>query len=181
MNLKLILSTSAAALIAASAAQAQTLSGDANAEAMLSSPADPTRSSTGLPSVDSSRPTGADAGYTMMPGGKITGSTAVEGEPVNSREAMSGAMQGSAQTSATMNRDGMSAEGGMSAQTGMSGMQDGRMTTQAQSAGSMGAMASSTTSVQVTTNGPIPDTEENRARYGGPQSRAGKMTDPNGN
>lgn len=31
------------------------------------------------------------------------------------------------------------------------------------------------------TNGPIPDTEENRAQYGGPISRAGKMTEPRGN
>ena len=90
-------------------------------------------------------------------------------------------MRGSAQTSATMDRDGMSTQTGMSAQTGMTGMQDGRMNTQAQSAGAMGSMASSTTGARVTSNGPIPDTEENRARYGGPQSRAGKMTDPNGN
>lgn len=31
------------------------------------------------------------------------------------------------------------------------------------------------------TNGPIPDTPENRARYGGPRSHAGKMTKPAGN
>lgn len=31
------------------------------------------------------------------------------------------------------------------------------------------------------TNGPVPDTPENRARFGGPNSRAGKMTDPAGN
>ncbi|MBI1199468.1 MAG: hypothetical protein GC203_16525 [Phenylobacterium sp.] len=31
------------------------------------------------------------------------------------------------------------------------------------------------------TNGPIPDTPENRAKYGGPRSHAGKMTKPAGN
>jgi hypothetical protein len=31
------------------------------------------------------------------------------------------------------------------------------------------------------TNGPIPDTPENRAKYGGPDSRAGKRTNPAGN
>lgn len=35
--------------------------------------------------------------------------------------------------------------------------------------------------VQVITNGPIADTEENRARYGEPLSRAGRMTQPAGN
>ncbi|MBL8773747.1 MAG: hypothetical protein JNK30_20345 [Phenylobacterium sp.] len=31
------------------------------------------------------------------------------------------------------------------------------------------------------TNGPVPDTRENRAKYGAPMSRAGKMTAPRGN
>jgi predicted outer membrane protein len=35
--------------------------------------------------------------------------------------------------------------------------------------------------VQTVTNGPVPDTTENRARYGAPMSRAGKMTRPTGN
>ena len=33
----------------------------------------------------------------------------------------------------------------------------------------------------VYTNGPIPDTPENRARYGGPRSHAGRLTDARGN
>lgn len=33
----------------------------------------------------------------------------------------------------------------------------------------------------VTANAPIPDTPENRARFGGPDSRGGKMTRPVGN
>jgi hypothetical protein len=33
----------------------------------------------------------------------------------------------------------------------------------------------------LTTNGPVPDTPENRAKYGGPMSRAGKHTAPRGN
>lgn len=41
------------------------------------------------------------------------------------------------------------------------------------------APASATT--RLITNGPVPDTPENRARYGAPMSRAGKMTAPAGN
>ena len=48
-----------------------------------------------------------------------------------------------------------------------------------------GTMASARTGasadVTMVTNGPVPDTEENRAKYGGPQSRAGKMTEATGN
>ena len=40
---------------------------------------------------------------------------------------------------------------------------------------------SSEATVQVITNGPVPDTPENRARYGGPMSRAGRHTTPAGN
>lgn len=47
------------------------------------------------------------------------------------------------------------------------------------SATSAGTNASVTTTV--TTNGPIPDTPENRAKYGGPDSRAGKRTAAKGN
>ena len=39
--------------------------------------------------------------------------------------------------------------------------------------------ASATT--RLVTNGPVPDTPENRSRYGDPMSRAGKMTAPAGN
>ena len=35
--------------------------------------------------------------------------------------------------------------------------------------------------IEVVTNGPVPDTPANRARFGGPDSRAGKMTTPRGN
>jgi len=35
--------------------------------------------------------------------------------------------------------------------------------------------------VSIVTNGPVPDTPENRARYGGPMSRAGQRTGPRGN
>jgi hypothetical protein len=35
--------------------------------------------------------------------------------------------------------------------------------------------------VEVVTNGPVPDTPANRARYGGPMSNAGKKTAPRGN
>ncbi|MDO8900476.1 MAG: hypothetical protein Q7V15_03895 [Phenylobacterium sp.] len=181
MKLNMILSVSAAALLAAGAAQAQTvqggLTGDVTGQAgaVLSSPADHTRSSTGLPSVDSTRPTGADAGRTMS-GGQVTGSADMQAGPVNSPDAMSGSMSGSAQAGATMNRDGMSADTSVGATA-----QQEQMDGQTQSAGSMGTMASSTTGVRVTANDPIPDTEENRAKYGQPESRAGKASTPGGN
>lgn len=38
-----------------------------------------------------------------------------------------------------------------------------------------------TLTVETVTNGPVPDTPENRAKYGMPDSRAGKMTAPRGN
>lgn len=41
--------------------------------------------------------------------------------------------------------------------------------------------STSSTGVQVVTNGPVPDTAENRRKYGGPRSRAGRRTTPAGN
>jgi UrcA family protein len=49
----------------------------------------------------------------------------------------------------------------------------------APAAGSYGQEASYTT--QTVTNGPVPDTPENRARFGGPMSHAGRVTRPAGN
>ncbi len=51
--------------------------------------------------------------------------------------------------------------------------------TSAAAAGSFGQGASVTTSM--TTNGPVPDTPENRAKYGAPMSNAGKHTAAKGN
>lgn len=52
---------------------------------------------------------------------------------------------------------------------------------QARSASQAGVMASGAIDGQLRSHGPIPDTEENRAKYGGPQSRAGKLSEPGGN
>jgi len=52
-------------------------------------------------------------------------------------------------------------------------------TTTTPAAGSYAQSASVTTST--VTNGPVPDTAENRAKYGQPMSRAGKRTAPRGN
>lgn len=49
----------------------------------------------------------------------------------------------------------------------------------APAAGSYAQGVSVTTTL--VTNGPVPDTPENRDKYGGPISRAGKMTEPTGN
>jgi hypothetical protein len=43
------------------------------------------------------------------------------------------------------------------------------------------ANTSATVGTQVVASAPVPDTPENRAKYGGPMSRAGKRTAPKGN
>jgi hypothetical protein len=116
-----------------------------------STPAPPTSSSTGLPSVDSTRPTGANAGATNLPGGEVSGSTSTSGS-VNAGASTSSTSVGASTTTTSST---------------------------ATSAGSLGTAASVTTTL--VTNGPVPDTAENRAKYGGPMSRAGKRTAPAGN
>jgi hypothetical protein len=49
-------------------------------------------------------------------------------------------------------------------------------TTSAEVAGQNASVTTSTT-----TNGPVPDTPENRRKYGGPMSHAGKHTTAKGN
>ncbi|HEX6860115.1 MAG TPA: hypothetical protein VF138_07970 [Caulobacteraceae bacterium] len=71
------------------------------------------------------------------------------------------------------------------------GLGDPTVTTSANSALASGMPASSivtttdgvpgTLTTKIVTNGPVPDTPENRARYGRPLSHAGKMTAPAGN
>jgi hypothetical protein len=53
------------------------------------------------------------------------------------------------------------------------------ISTTATAATSMGQQASVTSSL--VTNGPVPDTAENRAKYGQPDSNAGKRTSAKGN
>lgn len=64
MTLKTLLAAAAATALMAGAAHAQS----------MSQPADPNSSQTALPSVDSTRPTGADAGATNLPEGQVSGS-----------------------------------------------------------------------------------------------------------
>lgn len=52
---------------------------------------------------------------------------------------------------------------------------------QAPAAAGYGEPASATVTTQTITNGPVPDTAANRARYGGPMSNAGRRTRPIGN
>lgn len=70
------------------------------------------------------------------------------------------------------------------------GLGDPTVTTSANSAVSVGLPASSvvtttgvpgTVTMRTVTNGPVPDTAENRAKYGQPLSRAGKRTAASGN
>jgi hypothetical protein len=65
----------------------------------------------------------------------------------------------------------------MPSDTGASASVDTGVT--APSAGTYATGASVTTTL--VTNGPVPDTPENRAKYGQPMSHAGKMTAPRGN
>ncbi|MDO8409837.1 MAG: hypothetical protein Q7S93_07230 [Phenylobacterium sp.] len=151
MNLKMILSAaSAAALLTAGAAQAQTMDGSTQASGGMqtqAAPADHKDSRTGLPSVDSTRATGAGAGATMS------------GD-------MSAGPEMNADTSGAVNAPGAMAGGDAAAAT---------------DAGSMASTTAAGANTEMVTNGPIPDTEENRARYGEPDSRAGKASTPSGN
>lgn len=52
---------------------------------------------------------------------------------------------------------------------------------EAPAATNYGQAASATVTTQTITNGPVPDTAANRAKYGGPMSNAGRGTKPIGN
>lgn len=148
MKLHHLLAGIAVSGLMAGAAQAQlgaAAEPDAGVTPNQSAPADATESQTGLPSVDSTRPTGADAGQTNLPGGEVSGSTDVTGSV---------------------------SAGDSSASVG---------TTAAPAATSAGVNASTGANVQLITNGPVPDTPENRDKYGDPMSNAGKRTAPAGN
>lgn len=153
MKLHYLLAGIAASALMAGAAQAQLGAGaDAGATPNQSVPADPKDAQTGVPSVDATRPTGADAGRTNLPGGTVDAD-----EDASSTT--------SATTSAPMPSDTGATVG----------------TTSAPAATSAGVNASMGGNVQLITNGPVPDTPENRAKYGDPMSRAGKRTAPAGN
>ena len=172
MKLKLILPAASAVALAAAAMPAAAQMGHPDQQGEMrnmASPASGKDSKTGLPSVDSTRPTGGRQGYTTMPDGKITGDT-----------------------QDAVNAPNMSARTGMSSNTAMSGQtmsSDARMKGdtggyEARSATQAGSMASNTGAVvnyELVTNGPIPDTPENREQFGGPISQAGKATAPRGN
>jgi hypothetical protein len=153
MKLHYLLAGIAASAMMAGAAQAQLGAGtspDTGVTPNQSAPADPKDAQTGVPSVDATRPTGADAGQTNLPAGEVSGSTDVTTS--SSSVATDTSSSSSVSTTAT-----------------------------APSAASMGVNASTGANVQLITNGPVPDTPENRAKYGDPMSRAGKMTAPAGN
>lgn len=172
MKLKLILPAASAVALAAAAMPAAAQMGQStqpDATPNMSGPASAKDSKTGLPSVDSTRATGVDQGRTHMPEGQISGDAEASVNPPNmsARTGMS--------SDASMSPDSQSADARMKGETGGY---------EAQSAAQAGTMASSTGAgmdVELVTNGPIPDTAENRAQFGGPNSRAGKATAPRGN
>ena len=55
------------------------------------------------------------------------------------------------------------------------------VTTTTTAAADTGAAANASYTTMTVTNGPVPDTAENRAKYGQPMSRAGKRTAARGN
>ena len=133
------------------------------------SPAPASASSTGVPSVDSSRPTGANAGKTNLPGGEVTSSVAPSERAGAAGVVTPGPVEpvvpGSSAVSAAPSQDAVTIADEAAAPAA---------TTAAEP-------ASATVSTTLTTNGPVPDTPENRAKYGQPLSRAGKMTSARGN
>jgi hypothetical protein len=75
---------------------------------------------------------------------------------------------------------GSSSDTGMSSGTAGSSMDTGATTSPSASSATTYGQGASVT-VQTLTNGPVPDTRENRQRYGGPMSHAGRRTAPKGN
>jgi len=156
MHLKYLLTAAvAASALTVGAAQAQVGAGaDPNTGVTpnQSTPADATQSQTGTPSVDMTRPSGGSmAGRTNLPNGEVNTSTAGTG------------------TSAGMTSSTAGASSSMSSGMGAS------------SATTYGTPTGATVTTSTTTNGPVPDTAENRAKYGQPMSRAGKRTAAAGN
>lgn len=155
MDLKLMLiGAAAASALAAAPAYAQlgqaASPGDAATPPNMSTPPAPDSASTGIPSADSTKLTGQDAGATNLPGGEVN-------------------------AGGTSRTDGTVAV----TDTVPAGPPAAMAMPAAPSAGSYGASASVTTST--VTNGPVPDTAENRAKYGQPLSRAGRRTAARGN
>lgn len=160
MKLHYLLTAVAASALMAGAAHAQLGAGtepDAGVTPNQSAPADPKDAKTGVPSVDSTRPTGVNAGQTSLPGGTVESET---------------------DASATTSSSATTAAPSASTDTTIS-----EPSTDTSAAAATGAAVSASTggNVQVVSNGPVPDTAENRAKYGGPMSRAGKRTAPAGN
>jgi hypothetical protein len=147
MKLTHLLAATAALALASGAAYAQTPN--------QSAPASAKDAKTGVPSIDATRPTGANAGKTNLPAGEVTGtvssSTTTEPAPTEATASTESTTAATADTSGTT----------------------------ATSATSVGTGASVTTTM--VSNGPVPDTAENRAKYGQPLSRAGKRTAARGN
>ncbi len=95
--------------------------------------------------------------------------------------ASAGTVAVAADQAAAPEQSGASANPGMSAPTGESVTAPTMV-----AAGDSGATASQIDALRagdnrLVTNGPVPDTAANRARFGGPRSHAGKKTAPSGN
>ncbi|WP_333586704.1 hypothetical protein [Phenylobacterium sp.] len=158
MNLKMILSAaSAAALLTAGAASAQTMTDGADTGMATDTGASMT-SPAGSADMDAQ-------GAVNAPGemdATRPASPAMTDAPMNDQWT-SGQTQ--ADDATQMGADAASESGVMASDTGMSG----------------DAAAGATVTPSITANEPIPDTEENRELYGEPMSRSGQATEPRGN
>lgn len=154
MNLKMILSAaSAAALLTAGAASAQTMTDGADTGMATDTGASMT-SPAGSADMDAQGAVNAPGEM----GATGPASPAMTDAPINDPWA---AGQTQADDASQMGADAATQSGVMTSDTGMSG--------------------DASVDASVTANEPIPDTEENRELYGEPMSRSGQATEPRGN
>jgi hypothetical protein len=101
---------------------------------------------------------------------------AVYAQPSGSGSPAAGAATGQVNPPTASPSTSGSATTGTSTSTTSTGVTTSSTTTSADVAGSNASVTTSTI-----TNGPVPDTAENRRKYGGPMSHAGKRTAAKGN
>jgi hypothetical protein len=140
---------------------------------------------------------GALAACSLFAGAAYAQSTSADDQTSSGAAPATGGMQpdrgatgqDNASGASSANPSGPASTGSTTSATPETGAAVNSSSTTGTSATSTGASASSAPSygqpaavtVAMTTNGPIPDTDENRQKYGGPDSRAGKRSAAKGN
>ena len=153
MNLRLLASAAAASLLAAGVAHAQLGSSATPGTGVTPNPAAPAPPQPGT--------TGVPSPDSSRPTGADAGKTSLPNGQIEQQAAPPAAPSGTVSTTTTTTTTTTGAD------------------VTAPSAATSASNASFTN--MVTTNGPVPDTPENRRKYGGPMSRAGKHTAAKGN